>query len=173
MSRYLTLPHKGICILQPFLSVQTKHKRLLDTCSKGCSAAYSNTMSTSQGKMSTSSLMQVSVGQQRDRAIPEDLLHEQHTACVAINHPQQLTTCLREVCTYSLILWPLHKNTIMMTAVLQERMDFLEEDLQHLFDDQGIDKSQYNDRVEFRDPITSYNDVSGDQYLCASQADHT
>ena len=74
VSRYLTLPHKGICILQPFLSVQTKHKRLLDTCSKGCSAAYSNTMSTSQGKMSTSSLMQVSVGQQPDRAIPEDLL---------------------------------------------------------------------------------------------------
>ena len=41
-------------------------------------------------------------------------------------------------------------------------MAFLKEDLQHLFDDQGIDKSQYNDRVEFRDPITSYNDVSGD-----------
>ena len=38
----------------------------------------------------------------------------------------------------------------------------MKEDLQHLFDDQGIDKSQYNDRVEFRDPITSYNDVSGD-----------
>lgn len=74
VSRYLRLPHRGICTLQPFLSVQTKHKRLLSICSKGCTAAYSSTMSTSQGKISTSSLMQVSVGQQRDRAIPEDLL---------------------------------------------------------------------------------------------------
>ena len=67
------------------------------------------------------------------------------------------------MCTYFLILWPLHSSgTTLMNVVLQERMDFLKEDLQHLFDDQGIDKSQYNDRVEFRDPITSYNDVSGD-----------
>ena len=74
VSRYLRLPHRDICTLQPFPSVQTKHKRLLSICSKGCTAAYSSTMSTSQGKISTSSLMQVSVGQQRDRAIPEDLL---------------------------------------------------------------------------------------------------
>lgn len=44
---------------------------------------------------------------------------------------------------------------------LQERMDFLTRDLQHLFDDQGIDKSQYDDVVEFRDPITQYNNASG------------
>lgn len=40
-------------------------------------------------------------------------------------------------------------------------MDFLTRDLQHLFDDQGIDKSQYDDVVEFRDPITQYNNASG------------
>ncbi len=40
-------------------------------------------------------------------------------------------------------------------------MDFLKEDLQHLFDDQGIDKSQYDDVVEFRDPITRYDSASG------------
>ncbi len=44
-------------------------------------------------------------------------------------------------------------------------MDFLKEDLQHLFDDQGIDKSQYDDVVEFRDPITQYNNASGDNPL--------
>ena len=45
-------------------------------------------------------------------------------------------------------------------------MDFLKEDLQHLFDDQGIDKSQYDDVVEFRDPITQYNNASGKTLLC-------
>ena len=74
-------------------------------------------------------------------------------------------------------------------------MDFLREDLTHLFDDRGIDQSQYDDvvrwqnlhsvfpswhacvqlarkffvcistlrvlQVQFRDPITSYNDVKG------------
>ncbi len=41
-------------------------------------------------------------------------------------------------------------------------MEFLKEDLQHLFDDKGIDKTQYDDVVEFRDPITQYNNASGD-----------
>ena len=40
-------------------------------------------------------------------------------------------------------------------------MEFLEKDLQHLFDDQGIDKSQYDNVVEFRDPITRYDNASG------------
>ena len=40
-------------------------------------------------------------------------------------------------------------------------MRFLKDDLQHLFDDQGIDKSQYDDVVEFRDPITRYDNASG------------
>ena len=40
-------------------------------------------------------------------------------------------------------------------------MEFLKDDLQHLFDDQGIDKSQYDDVVEFRDPITKYDNASG------------
>ena len=44
---------------------------------------------------------------------------------------------------------------------MKDRAEFLKEDLKHLFDDQGIDKSQYNDKVEFRDPITSYNSVKG------------
>lgn len=47
-------------------------------------------------------------------------------------------------------------------------MDFLKRDLQHLFDDQGIDKSQYDDVVEFRDPITQYNNASGESYQSLS-----
>ena len=33
----------------------------------------------------------------------------------------------------------------------QERMDFLREDLTHLFDDRGIDQSQYDDVVRVND----------------------
>eukprot|EP00208_Stichococcus_sp_RCC1054_P000489 CAMPEP_0206140442 /NCGR_PEP_ID=MMETSP1473-20131121/9492_1 /ASSEMBLY_ACC=CAM_ASM_001109 /TAXON_ID=1461547 /ORGANISM="Stichococcus sp, Strain RCC1054" /LENGTH=369 /DNA_ID=CAMNT_0053534595 /DNA_START=232 /DNA_END=1341 /DNA_ORIENTATION=+ len=46
-------------------------------------------------------------------------------------------------------------------AFMQERMDFLREDLKHLFDEQGIDKSAYEDRVKFRDPLTKYDTVWG------------
>ncbi|EFJ10142.1 hypothetical protein SELMODRAFT_229405 [Selaginella moellendorffii] len=38
---------------------------------------------------------------------------------------------------------------------------FLEKDLPHLFDDQGIDRTRYEERVEFRDPITKYDTLSG------------
>lgn len=41
-------------------------------------------------------------------------------------------------------------------------MDFLREDLKHLFDEQGIDKSAYEDRVKFRDPLTKYDTVWGE-----------
>lgn len=34
-------------------------------------------------------------------------------------------------------------------------------DLPHLFDDVGIDRSAYDDRVRFRDPITRYDDIDG------------
>ncbi|KAK9822836.1 hypothetical protein WJX81_000491 [Elliptochloris bilobata] len=44
---------------------------------------------------------------------------------------------------------------------MQERMEFLKADLVHLFDDQGIDKSQYDHVVKFRDPITAYNNAKG------------
>ncbi|KAK9837901.1 hypothetical protein WJX74_007465 [Apatococcus lobatus] len=44
---------------------------------------------------------------------------------------------------------------------MQERMDFLKADMKHLFDDQGVDKSQYDEKVDFRDPITKYGSISG------------
>ncbi|KAG0502364.1 hypothetical protein HPP92_002436 [Vanilla planifolia] len=44
---------------------------------------------------------------------------------------------------------------------LDELVDFLNEDLPHLFDDQGIDRSMYEDRVRFRDPITRHDTIDG------------
>lgn len=44
---------------------------------------------------------------------------------------------------------------------MQEKINFLKEDLQHLFDDQGIDASQYDEVVDFLDPITKYSDIQG------------
>lgn len=40
-------------------------------------------------------------------------------------------------------------------------MEFLRGDLKHLFDDQGIDQSAYDDKVNFEDPITRYSTVKG------------
>ena len=40
-------------------------------------------------------------------------------------------------------------------------MSFLREDLTHLFDDQGIDQSAYDNKVNFQDPITRYSSVQG------------
>lgn len=44
---------------------------------------------------------------------------------------------------------------------VKQYVDFLYQDLPHLFDDQGIDKSAYDERVKFRDPITKHDTVSG------------
>jgi Uncharacterized conserved protein (DUF2358) len=43
----------------------------------------------------------------------------------------------------------------------QEKMEFLKEDLKHLFDDQGIDPTAYDDAVDFVDPITKYGNARG------------
>lgn len=43
----------------------------------------------------------------------------------------------------------------------QQLVDFLYEDLPHLFDDRGIDRTAYDERVKFRDPITKHDTVSG------------
>ncbi|KAM0923108.1 hypothetical protein ACQ4PT_005684 [Festuca glaucescens] len=46
-------------------------------------------------------------------------------------------------------------------AEAQRLVEFLKADLPHLFDDVGIDRSAYDDRVRFRDPITRYDDIDG------------
>ena len=47
------------------------------------------------------------------------------------------------------------------TVDLQKLVGFLYDDLPHLFDDQGIDKTAYDDRVFFRDPITKHDSLGG------------
>ncbi|CAI9787393.1 unnamed protein product [Fraxinus pennsylvanica] len=47
------------------------------------------------------------------------------------------------------------------TVDVQKLVDFLYEDLPHLFDDQGIDRTAYDERVKFRDPITKHDTISG------------
>jgi NADH:ubiquinone oxidoreductase subunit C len=42
-----------------------------------------------------------------------------------------------------------------------ELIKFLKEDLQHLFDDIGIDQSKYEDNVVFSDPITKHSSLRG------------
>jgi len=45
--------------------------------------------------------------------------------------------------------------------LVESMIEFLKEDLTHLFDEQGIDASKYDDEVEFEDPITKYSSISG------------
>ncbi|KAK7281660.1 hypothetical protein RIF29_09847 [Crotalaria pallida] len=47
------------------------------------------------------------------------------------------------------------------TLDVQQLVGFLYEDLPHLFDEQGIDKTAYDERVFFRDPITKHDSLSG------------
>ncbi|GAX74999.1 hypothetical protein CEUSTIGMA_g2445.t1 [Chlamydomonas eustigma] len=47
------------------------------------------------------------------------------------------------------------------TFDIQAKLEFLREDLSHLFDDKGIDANAYEAVVDFRDPITKYSDLSG------------
>lgn len=49
-----------------------------------------------------------------------------------------------------------------LPAAEAERLaEFLREDLPHLFDDVGVDRSAYDDRVRFRDPITRHDTIDG------------
>ena len=41
-------------------------------------------------------------------------------------------------------------------------MEFLKKDLDNLFNDRGVDQSQYDDQVNFMDPITKYSSVKGE-----------
>lgn len=44
---------------------------------------------------------------------------------------------------------------------MEEMQEFLKKDLVHLFDEQGIDKTMYDPKVEFRDPVTNYDTLEG------------
>lgn len=55
----------------------------------------------------------------------------------------------------------MEQSTPKSTVELERLVDFLYEDLPHLFDDQGIDRTAYDERVKFRDPITKHDTISG------------
>lgn len=44
---------------------------------------------------------------------------------------------------------------------MKKLVEFLYEDLPHLFDDQGINPTAYDDYVKFRDPITKHDSING------------
>lgn len=44
---------------------------------------------------------------------------------------------------------------------VKQLVQFLYDDLPHLFDEQGIDRSMYDERVRFRDPITKHDTIDG------------
>ncbi|KAK2630723.1 hypothetical protein QOZ80_6AG0544140 [Eleusine coracana subsp. coracana] len=46
-------------------------------------------------------------------------------------------------------------------AEAERLAEFLRADLPHLFDDLGIDRTAYDDRVRFRDPITRHDTIDG------------
>lgn len=47
------------------------------------------------------------------------------------------------------------------TVDAERLVAFLYDDLPHLFDDQGIDRTAYDEQVKFRDPITKHDTISG------------
>ncbi|KAK4727560.1 hypothetical protein R3W88_032477 [Solanum pinnatisectum] len=47
------------------------------------------------------------------------------------------------------------------TVDMNKLVEFLYEDLPHLFDDQGINRTAYDDYVKFRDPITKHDSIDG------------
>ncbi|XP_038695626.1 uncharacterized protein LOC119992886 [Tripterygium wilfordii] len=47
------------------------------------------------------------------------------------------------------------------TVDVKQLVDFLYDDLPHLFDDQGIDRRAYDEQVKFRDPITKHDTITG------------
>lgn len=53
------------------------------------------------------------------------------------------------------------QNPLKSTVDVQQLVGFLYDDLPHLFDDQGIDRTAYDERVIFRDPITKHDSLSG------------
>ncbi|KAI3906289.1 hypothetical protein MKW92_004052 [Papaver armeniacum] len=47
------------------------------------------------------------------------------------------------------------------TVDMNRLVDFLHEDIPHVFDDQGIDHTMYDENLRFRDPITKYDSIYG------------
>eukprot|EP00667_Euglena_gracilis_P009237 EG_transcript_9377 len=65
-------------------------------------------------------------------------------------------------CCLSLLTITSQKDDLRPSSeVMQNLVEFLKEDLSHLFDEQGIDASKYDKNVKFQDPVTQYSDLDG------------
>lgn len=51
------------------------------------------------------------------------------------------------------------------SSSIQDAEAFLWKDLEHLFDDQGIDSSRYEEAVNFSDPISKFSSLRGRSLL--------
>ncbi|MED6132605.1 hypothetical protein PIB30_020615 [Stylosanthes scabra] len=101
--------------------------------------------------------------------------HPFPTACVSFRPPTTTTTAIRfqrhrpprlrsesKRQFKSAIRFSLAEQSPPKRRVETEGLvEFLYEDLPHLFDDQGIDESAYDESVVFRDPITKHDSLSG------------
>lgn len=64
---------------------------------------------------------------------------------------------LKWACTLSLG----DQSTTEPTVDVKQLVDLLCDNFQHMFDDQGIDSTVYDERIMFRDPITKYDTLTG------------
>lgn len=55
----------------------------------------------------------------------------------------------------------LSEPTTDVDKMMEDMKAFLQVDLENLFNERGIDKSKYQEEMEFEDPITSYSTLSG------------
>ena len=53
------------------------------------------------------------------------------------------------------------QNKGLSEGYMDDMQQFLWKDLVHLFDEQGIDRTMYDQKVEFRDPVTKYDSLNG------------
>ncbi|XP_055959771.1 uncharacterized protein LOC126665735 isoform X2 [Mercurialis annua] len=81
------------------------------------------------------------------------------------NTPSKLSFRTNQNSKWILRLSPVEQNPPASqqstTVDVKKLVNFLYDDLPHLFDDQGIDRTAYDDRVKFRDPITKHDSISG------------
>ncbi|XP_038879854.1 uncharacterized protein LOC120071584 isoform X2 [Benincasa hispida] len=54
-----------------------------------------------------------------------------------------------------------HQRPPKSTVDVERLVEFLYEDLHHVFDEQGIDRTAYDEEMRFRDPITKYDNITG------------
>ncbi|KAK2646072.1 hypothetical protein Ddye_021267 [Dipteronia dyeriana] len=75
---------------------------------------------------------------------------------------RNLTVKTRQNLKWAVKLSLVDQSTPPKSTVDVERLiGFLYDDLPHLFDDQGIDRTAYDERVKFRDPITKHDTIRG------------